>query len=293
MIAPRRFLPSISSLLALEAVDRLGSAIAAAEDLSLTHSAVSRQLKVLEEQIGVPLLVREGKGLRLTAAGTGYARSVRAVLGDLAQASLLLRAAGTSNSLTIALPPAFGLHWMAPRLFAFMRAHPGILVNQATRTGPIDFAREKYDAAVHCGPQDWPGVHYLPLAPDCLVPVAAPSLLPDAMPEAAALLCLPLLHLEGRPGAWESWFARQNVAPGQLRGPLFDRFDAMAAAAAAGLGAALLPDFLAEKEIAAGRLVRAGAAHADPDSGYSLVWPRGAEPKPALDLFAGWFRTSP
>uniref|UniRef100_UPI000D378132 LysR family transcriptional regulator n=1 Tax=Mangrovicoccus ximenensis TaxID=1911570 RepID=UPI000D378132 len=91
MSIPRRFLPSISSLVALEAVDRLGSAVAAAQDLSLTHSAVSRQLKVLEEQIGVPLFRRDGKGLALTPAGAGYARAVRGVLEDLGQASLRLR----------------------------------------------------------------------------------------------------------------------------------------------------------------------------------------------------------
>ncbi|MEJ2030194.1 MAG: LysR family transcriptional regulator, partial [Maritimibacter sp.] len=86
MLAPRRFLPSISSLLALEAVDRLGSATAAAEELALTHSAVSRQLKVLEGQLGVTLLVRDGKSLRLTRAGETYSQSARTILGDLARA---------------------------------------------------------------------------------------------------------------------------------------------------------------------------------------------------------------
>ncbi|WP_138472576.1 LysR substrate-binding domain-containing protein [Poseidonocella sp. HB161398] len=290
MSIPRRFLPSISCLLALEAVDRLGSAVAAAADLSLTHSAVSRQLKALEEQMGVPLLVRDGKGLKLTAAGAGYARAVRGCLGTLAEASLRLRAAGAADSLSLALPPAFGEHWMAPRLFAFMRRHPGLAVHQRTRSGPVDVAGERLDAAVQRGAGGWPGLRELALAEDRLVPVGAPELLPAGVPAPAALLALPLLHLEGRPGAWESWFQQQGVAPGRLRGPLFDRFGALAAAAAAGLGLALLPDFLADKEIAAGRLAAAGAGWSDPASRYWLVWPREAEPGPALRLLLAHLR---
>ena len=94
MLAPRRFLPSVASLLALEAVARLGTATQAADELALTHSAVSRQLKVLEEQIGVPLFRREGKALILTPAGQDYVETIRDYLQDLARASLRLRAAG-------------------------------------------------------------------------------------------------------------------------------------------------------------------------------------------------------
>ena len=289
MIAPRRFLPSIPSLLALEAVDRLGSAVAAAEDLSLTHSAVSRQLKVLEEQLGVTLLVREGKGLALTPAGARYAASVRDILEDLAQASLRLRARGSRGSLNLALPPSFGLYWMGPKLHAFMAEHPQILVNQSTRLSRFDFGREKFDAAVHFGPEDWPGTEALPLARDRVIPVCAPSLAADLPPgDPAALLSLPLLHLESRAGAWESWFDAHGVAPGQLRGLLFDQFFAMAEASAAGFGLALLPEFLARPEIDRGRLVAAWPDYLDQGGIYSLVWPRNQAPEPALQRFIDW-----
>lgn len=285
MMTPRRFLPSVASLRALEAVGRLGSAVAAAGELALTHSAVSRQLKTLEEQLGVALLVRDGKGLRLTEAGEAYARSVRIYLGDLAQASLRLKAAGQAHTLDLALPPSFGLCWMAPHLHGFMRANPAIMVNQGTRLGRFDFAREKFDAAVHFGAQDWPGVAYLPLWPDRQLPVAAPGLAGSAPRRPEEILALPLLHLDSRPGAWESWFAGQGVTPANLRGPLFDQFLAMAEAAAAGLGAALLPDFLAEREIRAGRLVQIGPEARDPAARYWLVWPEETQPKPSLQLF--------
>lgn len=288
MIAPRRFLPSISSLLALEAVDRLGSATAAGRELSLTHSAVSRQLKVLEGQIGVALLVREGQGLALTPAGVNYARSVRDCLQDLAQASMRLRASGSRDSLNLALPPSFGMYWMGPRLHAFMAAHPEILVNQGTRMNRFDFARDKFDAAVHYGTEDWPAVHYLPLSRDRVIPVCAPGLCPEGPFTPEALRHMPLLHLDSRPGAWESWFEAQGLQVGQLRGPLFDQFFTMAEAAAAGFGLALLPDFLAEAEVAKGRLVKAFPEYMTADGTYSLVWPRNVEPREPLRLLIDW-----
>lgn len=290
MSIQRRFLPSISCLRALEAVDRLGSAVAAADDLALTHSAVSRQLKVLEQQMGVTLLVRDGKGLKLTPAGQRYAQSIRANLDDLAQSSLRLKAAGESGSLSLALPPSFGLCWMWPRLVGFMRHHPDILINQSTRLTRFDFNREKFDAAVHFGLKDWPGVEYLPLARDLLVPVAAPALAAENPGNIESLLDKPLLHLESRPGAWEAWFETNGVTPGHLHGMLFDQFSSLAEAAAAGFGMALLPDFLAQREIASGRLVRIGQSCRDPAAMYFLVWQQGQEPRASLRLLLDWFR---
>ena len=274
MIAPRRFLPSVSSLLALEAVDRLGTATAAADELSLTHSAVSRQLKQLEQQIGVSLLHRQGKGLALTPAGADYAASARDYLQDLARASLKIRAAGARSSLNLAVLPAFGQHWLLPRLQGFAQAHPDITVNLSTRLRPFDLAREPFDAAIHYGGRDWQGVEYLELAREEIIPACAPGLLPDGPVTAERLLTLPLLHLESRPGAWEDWFARHGQPAARLRGMLFDQFAHMAEAAALGFGLALLPRFLAEAEFARGRLRPAAARHVEGEGRYFLVWPQ-------------------
>lgn len=290
MLAPRRFLPSISSLLALEAVDRLGSATAAADELSLTHSAVSRQLKVLEEQIGVTLFRRAGKGLALTPAGADYARAVRDCLNDLARASLKIRAGGSRSSLNLAVLPAFGMHWLAPRLKVFSARHIDVTTNLTTRLSPFDFAREKFDAAIHYGSQDWQGVNYLELATEHVIPAASPELVGNGPLAAQDLLTKPLLHLESRPGAWEEWFIAQGADAQRLRGMLFDQFTTMAEAAALGFGIALLPEYLAESEFQRGRLVPAFSDYLTLSGRYYLVWPSAQPPSRPLALLIAFLK---
>lgn len=292
MIAPRRFLPSISSLLALEAVDRLGTATAAADELALTHSAVSRQLKALQDQIGVALLRREGKGLALTPAGTDYAASIRDYLQDLARASLKIRAAGERSSLNLAVLPAFGTHWLLPRLHRFSTEHPDITVNLGTRLSPFDFTREPFDAAIHFGGPDWPGANHLELARESVIPACSDTFLHAGPLDANDLLTLPLLHLESRPGAWEDWFAKQGCAPAHLRGMLFDQFSQMAEAAALGFGVALLPRFLAEAEFRAKRLHPVTDSYAEVDGAYHIVWPQVRSPSRALQKLLKWLEKS-
>jgi LysR family glycine cleavage system transcriptional activator len=293
MIAPRRFLPSVSSLLALEAVDRLGSATLAAAELSLTHSAISRQLKHVEDQIGVALFERAGRALVLTPAGRDYADSARGYLQDLARASLKIRAAGARMSLNLAVLPAFGTHWLLPRLKAFSQAHPEVAVNLSTRLAPFDLGHESFDAAVHFGVRDWQGVEYRELMQERVIPAGPPGLFPDGPLAPEKLLTLPLLHLESRPGAWEDWFARRKVPIGRLQGMLFDQFAHMAEAAALGLGLALLPSFLFEAERDRGRLVAAAEGYEELDAGYFLVWPKSRVPNRALGLFLDWLALRP
>ena len=284
MIAPRRFLPSVSSLLALEAVDRLGAATLAAAELSLTHSAISRQLRHLEEQIGVTLFERAGRALVLTRAGREYSATARGYLQDLARASLKIRAAGARMSLNLAVLPAFGQHWLLPRLKRFADDHPEVTVNLSTRLAPFDFGREAFDAAVHFGVQDWQGVDYQELMRERVIPAGSPDLLQGAPLRPEDLASLPLLHLESRPGAWEDWFARRKVPVNRLGGMLFDQFSHMAEAAAQGFGLALLPSFLFEAEAARGRLVAAVDGFDTLDAAYFLVWPKSRIANPLLTL---------
>jgi DNA-binding transcriptional LysR family regulator len=288
MFGPRRYLPSIPSLLALEAVDRLGSATAAAEELALTHSAVSRQIKVLEGQIGLPMVLREGNRLRLTPAAHEYCQKIRDILGDLSRSTLTLRANPAGGSLHLAILPAFGLHWLAPRLKSFAEQHPEVTVNLSTRLTRFDFGQEHLDAAIHYGKRDWPGVTYLRLAGEYVLPVCAPGLVGGQAATAADLRSHPLLHLQTRPTAWEDWFRSHGIETGAIAGMLFDQFSTMAQAAVHGMGVALLPDYLAHGEMARGRLVSAFGTPAETDGEYFLVWPQDRIAKPQVEKFVRW-----
>lgn len=284
---PRRYLPSIPAMMALEAVARLGTASAAAAELALTQGAISRALQALEDQLGVPLLLRERQRLRLTPAAIDYVAEVRKALDMLANASLTLRANPTGGSLNLAILPAFGMHWLAPRLAGFGRAHPEVTVNLSTRLKPFEFAGSGFDAAVHYGRQDWPGVTYLKLMDEAVLAVGSPALLAQPLGNAAEILRHPLLQMQGRTGDWGRWLAHHGLAGQRPPGMLFDQFATMTQGAVHGLGLALLPTFMIERELAEGRLVSAFGSPVPSLGGYYLVWPEGPVRGP-LASFRDW-----
>lgn len=285
---PRRYLPAIPALMALEAVDRLGTASAAAAELALTQGAISRALQGLEAQLGVTLIVRERQRLRLTPAAADYVAEVRKALHQLASASLTLRANPLGGSLNLAILPAFGMHWLAPRLPRFTEAHPEVTLNLSTRLRPFDFAGEGFDAAIHYGRQDWPGVSYLKLLDEEVVAVAAPSLVPRPLEHAEAVLALPLLQMESRTGDWGRWLSHHGAGGQRPRGMLFDQFATMAQGAVHGLGVALLPTFLINRELAEGRLVPVFGDPIPALGSYFLVWPKLQPPRAPLASFRDW-----
>jgi DNA-binding transcriptional LysR family regulator len=287
MLVSRRYLPSMPSLLALEAVDRLGSASAAAEELNLTQGAISRQLQVLEGQLDVALFIRDKHRLRLTQAARDYCREVRRMLMGLGQATLTLRANPGGGALNLAILPAFGMHWLAPRLARFAAQHPEVTVNLSTRLKPFDFEATQFDAAIHYGRQDWPGVEYLPLMAEEMLAVASPALTqPLRTPE--DLLALPLLQLESRTGDWGRWLAHHGIAGQRPPAMLFDQFATMMQGAIHGLGAALIPTFLLGRELEAGRLVPLYGAAIPSAGAYHLVWPKDRPDRAPLLSFRRW-----
>lgn len=291
MIAPRRFLPSINALLAFEAVARLGSATQAAQELSLTQSAISRQLKTLEDQLDVTLLDRQGRQLVLTEAGASYVLQVREILNRLAQASISARTNPLAGALHLAILPGFGMHWLAPRLRDFAQAHPEVTVNLSTRLHPFAFQNSPFDAAIHFGKEDWPGVEYLHLMPETVVPVCAPDLLDAPLEIAGDILRFPLLHIDTRPRGWSRWLAALGVLREPPAGMMFDQFSTMAQAAVHGLGVALLPTFSAEPYLRAGQLVLASTQTTQSIGNYYLVWPEDRPETAALRSFKRWLAT--
>jgi LysR family transcriptional regulator, glycine cleavage system transcriptional activator len=288
---PRRYLPPIPALMALEAIDRLGTASAAAEELSLTQGAISRALQTLEAQLGVPLLTRERQRLHLTPAARDYVAEVRKALNLLASASLTLRANPTGGSLNLAILPAFGMHWLAPRLARFAQSHPEVTVNLSTRLKPFDFTGSNFDAAIHYGRfdggrQDWPGVDSLKLMDEEVIAVAAPGLPPLA--KATDILALPMLQLESRPGDWGRWLAHHGHPGQRPPGMMFDQFATLTQAAIHGMGVALIPTYLIQRELTESRLVPVFGGPVAALGSYYLVWPRTGPDRGPLRSFRDW-----
>ena len=289
MLPARRFLPSLSLLTAFEAAARTGSITAAARELDLTQSAVSRQIKALENQLGVELFLRERQTIRLTVAGDSYAREIREALRRISSASLNLRANPHGGTLNLAILPTFGARWLAPRLGQFLAANPGITINLVTRLSPFDFRLDSIDAAIHFGDAVWPGAELTLLMQEETVPACSPEFKRARGIEVPSdLLHVPLLHLTTRPDAWERWFTETGVAFESVHGMLFDQFATASQAAIGGLGVALLPTFLVQEELKRGELVPAVNRPMPSAQRYYLAFPRERAAYPPLVAFREW-----
>jgi LysR family glycine cleavage system transcriptional activator len=298
----RRKIPSSLTLTVFEAAVRHSSFTLAAQDLSLTQSAVCRQIAQLESYLGLALFRRSGRGVTPTPAALEYGQRVSASLDTLERdtAELIARGEG-GGELTVAALPTFASKWLIPRLPDFYAAHPQITVNLLTRTRPFLFAQSLIDAAIFARDANWPGTEQTFLMDEDLVAVGAPSLIhPRRRIAAADFQRHRLLHLDTRPQAWRQWFDSRGLKVAQDRvGPRFETFALIADSAIHGLGLALVPRFLVETELAQGRLIEArmppaarGAAAVQGDEGnstaYYLIYPDARKPNPALDAFREW-----
>ncbi len=289
MMRPRRFLPSISLLLAFEAVLRNRSATAAAKELNLTQSTVSRLVQSLEEQIGFALFVRERKQFIPTELARTYGRDVTRALDLIQRASATLAINPRGGALSLATLPTFGTRWLAPRLNRFLDAHPGISINLATRTPRFRFDAESFDAVIYFGQSDWPDARHLLLFEEHLTACASSTFLrrhPVRKP--ADLHALPLLQMETRPLAWDVWFAGQSATSANAGGVLMDNFEMMIQAAIADIGVALLPDYLAQREIEERRLRPLFKPAIPGSGGYHMAWPAEKDRYAPLVAFRNW-----
>lgn len=291
----RRKIPSTGALAAFEAAARHGSYTGAADELAVTQSAVCRQIATLEDFLGVKLFRRGRRGVLLTEAGQAYARVVRARLDELERDALdLMSSGGGRGPLELGVVPTFATEWLLPRLPDFARRHPDITLNLSSRIHPFLFDDSGLDAALHAGGAPWPGTDSLHLMRESLVAVASPALLaPSGGPSgpwtAADVARLPLLQMATRPQAWRQWFEAQGLqVDGDLAGPRMDLFSMLIAAASQGLGAALVPQLLAEPALRDGRLqVLVPVPHYS-DRSYRLIVPEAKAHHPALVALRDW-----
>ncbi|NMG74460.1 transcriptional regulator GcvA [Aromatoleum diolicum] len=287
----RRRIPSIEALVAFEAAARHLNFTRAADALSLTQSAVCKQIASLEDYLGVPLFNRIKKRISLTEAGAVYAKRVSEDLDRLERNTIsLMSHRGERNVLELAVIPTFGSRWLIPRLAQFHAANPGITVNLTTRSDPFVFTETPFDAAIHFGSSVWPGAISHPLFGEEMVPVCSPQLLRQhPCREPRELARLPLLHQTNRHAAWQRWFEVAGIKDVDVMGgPRFDLFSMLVEAACAGLGVALVPRFLALSELASGELVAPFDIALRSEMGYHLVYPDPPSTNPALQRFTGW-----
>lgn len=285
----RSRIPEITALQAFEAAARCGSFTLAARELSLSQSAISRQIKDLEVRLGVPLFDRIRQRVVLSEHGRRLLPDVRRILTQAEDMTLrAIGAQGLSGVLSVATLPTFGTRWLIPRLPRFLKDHPETRISLSARSQPFDFEAEPFDLAIHYGRPTWPRTSCTFLCREVIVPVAAPALARMAR-RSAGLAGLPLLHLDTRPRLWAQWFDGQGIFAEQAyRGHRFEQFSMVIAAAAAGMGVALLPTYLIEDELATGRLEQVSEQSVATDQGYYVAVPEGKTSNGLVVAFQSW-----
>jgi len=293
-----RRLPSLDFLRGFEAAGRRLSFTLAAEELFVTQSALSRQVKALEDALGVALFERRHRALALTPAGAAFHRTVTEKLRDLAAAADAVRVAEREPGLTVSTTVSFAALWLIPRLPSFRAAHPAIDVYVSADDRVIDLARGDVDVAVRYLTDAGAPRGAVRLFGERLLPVASPALVRRGPPlEAPADLARHvLIHLDDPGGTmpwlnWPAWL-NSNGPPGlkPVGSVKFSLYDQVIQATVAGQGVALGRIPLIAEYIADGRLVAPFARRYDSPRGYFAIVAPHAAARPEVAAFVAWLR---
>lgn len=267
---------------------------AAAQALHVTPGAVSQQIRVLEDRLGVVLLERERLGMRLTEAGASVFPRLREAFLQIDQAMHDLESTKARRSLTVSTVATFAASWLVPRLGRFKQLHPDIEIRVEATSELVDLRRDRVDVALRHGLGDYPGLEVIPLMAPVLTPVASPGFLKAhgaVIHEAGDCLSYPLLH-DGDRADWPLWLKAHGVADDMRaeRGSAFDDDFLLIRAAEAGQGLALVPQAYAQEEIAAGRLIQVLDKPWPARFAYYAVTRPGAADRPDVRAFLDWIR---
>ncbi|MCG3786017.1 LysR substrate-binding domain-containing protein [Delftia acidovorans] len=267
---------------------------AAAQALHVTPGAVSQQIRVLEDRLGVVLLERERLGMRLTEAGASVFPRLREAFLQIDQVMHDLESTKARRSLTVSTVATFAASWLVPRLGRFKQLHPDIEIRVEATSELVDLRRDRVDVALRHGLGDYPGLEVLPLMAPVLTPVASPGFLKAhgaVIHEAGDCLGYPLLH-DGDRADWPLWLKAHGVADDLRaeRGSAFDDDFLLIRAAEAGQGLALVPQAYAQEEIAAGRLIQVLDKPWPARFAYYAVTRPGAADRPEVRAFLEWIR---
>ena len=291
----RRRLPSMTSLVVLEAVARRLSFTQAAAELNVTQAAVSRQIHALEQELGFPLFRRLHRRVELTERGRMLAQVLSQSFALIDQTLTSVRSQSEADELAIGASVAFTQLWLLPRISEFRRRHPDTKIRLITQDAPLDLERDLVDVAIRYGDGAWPDGRSVLLCEDDLFPVCSPDYaaahrLPDT---AQGLLAHPLVDYEAsNPGwiGWKEWlaaFAADRPARPMLR---LSYYSDVIHAALAGHGIALGWNRLIEDLLAQGRLRRVTDLRLHTRGAYFVVIPNRESPKPNVQAFVAWLR---
>jgi LysR family glycine cleavage system transcriptional activator len=283
-------LPALAALRAFEAAARHLNFTRAAEELHLTHGAISHQMKALEASLGVRLFRREGRKLLLTDAGQRFASRLRDLLGDLRAAVTEVSRRRDQQELTLSVLPSFASLWLIPRLAGFHSAHPEIDVNIRATQALAEFGPDGVDLAIRIGAGAWPGLVAEKLFDEEVFPVASPRLSGGELPKRPeGLARAVLLRSERQP--WTPWFRAMGLDwPEPSRGPIYSDETLLVQAAAEGIGVALARGALVAADLATGRLVRLFPRRVPSRTAYYVVYPRAAGELARVRAFRDWIQ---
>lgn len=288
--------PPLQTLRAFEATGRFLSMALAASELNLTPGAISRQIRTLEDDLGVRLFRRMTRSLAMTEEGAALYQVVSRCLADLAREAERLRATDASARFTLTTSVSFS-RWLAPRLAGLMQQMPDVDVRLDVSDINVDLTDGRVDAAIRYGNGPYPGASCERLLDETIGPVCAPDYRArmDGIPTPADLLACNLireervLHDDRRLPGWERWFLTVGVDGHHRKGPTLSHGSLVIEAALRGEGVALGRSALVADDIAAGRLIALFPDLAVPAGlGYDLVYRTGEADNPRINVLRNW-----
>ncbi|MCY1667669.1 LysR substrate-binding domain-containing protein [Rhizobium sp. SL86] len=291
----RRYLPSLSALHAFEAAARYMNFTKAADDLGLTQSGVSRQIRNLEDFLGTTLFHRSGPRLVLTETGANYYRNLALTLDRLEEISIdAVRGRSVDSSLMIGTHPTLASRWLPARLGAFIGSYPDIPLEVMPAVPSTDFETTRLDVAILRGAGTWLHARSIELFPEVLAVVASPALIPlGSKLDRLQFAEFPLLQNAGRPSLWLNWLRLAELSyNGRIQGTRFAHHEMIINAAIHGLGLAVVPTFYIHQEIASGQLHMPFGEPLQSDDSYYLVYPERKFHNPNVIVFRDWLLRS-
>ncbi|WP_147300912.1 transcriptional regulator GcvA [Aestuariispira insulae] len=285
-----RRLPPLTALRAFEAAARHLNYSRAAEELNVTHAAISQQIRQLEDWFAFRLFRKEGRSMILTDAGQRLQKDYLRGFDILEEATKRALGLEQDRPVQITTTLVFASRWLMPRLGRFNTDHPAIRIKLDSTTALVDYDRENIDIGVRYGAGRWPGLKARMLIPGDRVPMCSPLLLEGRKkPEKPAdLFALPFIH-DVDQSEWEAWFRQRGIEEADLETGTVHTMSMLAyQAALEGHGLFLGVEEMAKDDLESGRLVMPLGADAVWDGGYFLVLPEGREMRPPVRLFHDW-----